>query len=88
MWTSVSPWVEAMLREEWRVRREDGLLAPGGGLAEFVSVDDAAEGKVLRERLSGLNRVLREEQRVLAAKVGPCRLTPIDPGLTTFGVHA
>lgn len=36
--------LEAKLREEWRVRKEDALLCPAGGFMRgFVSVDDNAE---------------------------------------------
>ena len=35
--------LEAQLREEWRVHKEDTLLSPTGGLGGFVSVDDNAE---------------------------------------------
>ena len=32
------PWLEAQLREEWRVRKEDALMSPTGGLGGFISV--------------------------------------------------
>ena len=34
----------------------------------LYSVDDNAEGKVLRERLTGLNQTLQEERRMAMAK--------------------
>ena len=34
----LTPWLEAQLREEWRVRKEDALMSPTGGLGGFISV--------------------------------------------------
>lgn len=60
--------LEAQLREEWRVQREETLMGPTGGLETFVSVDDNAEGKILRDKLAGLNEMLQRERQASIAK--------------------